>query len=235
MPLEYGDPSRLDGRLEALAPALGLALTAAERQRAAGLHGADPALDQGLQPDRPSATPARCSRTTCWTAWPSSSPLRRHRRGRAGRLRVLDVGSGAGLPGVILAMLNPAWQVDLRRRGREEGRLHPPSRGRAGPAQPSRRPRPCRGARHLQDARVRPDHLARLRVDPGLHHADPAAAGTARPMGRHEGQPVRGGARAIPADVEMFHVEQLDVPELNEKRCLVWLEAPAITLTERGA
>ena len=27
----------------------------------------------------------------------------------------------------------------------------------------------------------------------------------------------------IPADVEMFHVEQLEVPELNEKRCLVWL------------
>ena len=28
---------------------------------------------------------------------------------------------------------------------------------------------------------------------------------------------------AIPSDVEMFHVEQLEVPELNEKRCLVWL------------
>ena len=27
----------------------------------------------------------------------------------------------------------------------------------------------------------------------------------------------------IPSDIEMFHVEQLDVPELNEKRCLVWL------------
>jgi 16S rRNA (guanine527-N7)-methyltransferase len=27
----------------------------------------------------------------------------------------------------------------------------------------------------------------------------------------------------VPADVEMFHVEQLDVPELNETRCLVWL------------
>ena len=34
----------------------------------------------------------------------------------------------------------------------------------------------------------------------------------------------------IPADVEMFHVEQLEVPELNEKRCLVWLrpQQPAV-------
>ena len=28
---------------------------------------------------------------------------------------------------------------------------------------------------------------------------------------------------AVPPDVEMFHVEQLDVPDLNENRCLVWL------------
>jgi 16S rRNA (guanine527-N7)-methyltransferase len=28
---------------------------------------------------------------------------------------------------------------------------------------------------------------------------------------------------AVPADVEMFHVEQLEVPDLNETRCLVWL------------
>ena len=33
MPLEYGDPSRLDGRLEALAPRLGLTLTGTERER----------------------------------------------------------------------------------------------------------------------------------------------------------------------------------------------------------
>ena len=33
MPLDSGEPSRLDGRLEALAPQVGLTLVAAERER----------------------------------------------------------------------------------------------------------------------------------------------------------------------------------------------------------
>jgi len=39
----------------------------------------------------------------------------------------------------------------------------------------------------------------------------------------------------VPADVEMFHVEQLDVPDLNENRCLVWLRPrlPADQMTRQ--
>ena len=28
---------------------------------------------------------------------------------------------------------------------------------------------------------------------------------------------------ALPPDVEVFHVEQLQVPELDAQRCLVWM------------
>jgi 16S rRNA (guanine527-N7)-methyltransferase len=29
---------------------------------------------------------------------------------------------------------------------------------------------------------------------------------------------------ALPPDVEVFHVEQLQVPELRAERCLVWMK-----------
>ena len=111
MPLEYGAPSRMDGQLEALAPRLGLTLTAMERERLLAYL----ALIQ------------RWTKVYNLTAVRNTGEMFTHhlldclavivpmRRGTGeagqGALRVLDVGSGAGLPGVILAMLNPAWQV----------------------------------------------------------------------------------------------------------------------------
>src|SRR5246127_553641 len=111
MPLEYGDPSRLDGRLEALAPRLGLTLTTTQRERLLAYM----------------AMIQRWTKVYNLTAVRNTGEMFTHhlldclavvlplRSGTgvagAGALRVLDVGSGAGLPGVILAMLNPAWQV----------------------------------------------------------------------------------------------------------------------------
>src|SRR5438067_8710650 len=103
MPLEYGDPSRMDGHLEALAPRLGLNLAAAERERLLAYM----ALIQrwtkvyNLTSVRNTGEMFTHHLLDCLAV---VIPLRSG-TGTAGQgaLRVLDVGSGAGLPGVILA------------------------------------------------------------------------------------------------------------------------------------
>jgi 16S rRNA (guanine527-N7)-methyltransferase len=223
MPLEYGNPSRMDGQLEILAPRLGLALTATERERLLAYL----ALIQ------------RWTKVYNLTAVRNTGEMFTHhlldclavvlplRRGTgevgAGALRLLDVGSGAGLPGVILAMLNPTWQVScvdavakkaafIRQAAAELGLpnlqgIH----GRVEAANTFRKPEfdliTSRAFASIRDFTT----LTRSLLAPHGQWAAMKANLSAEERAE------------IPADVDMFHVEQLDVPELNEKRCLVWL------------
>ena len=223
MPLEYGDPSRMDGQLEALAPSLRLELTAAQRERLLAYM----ALIQ------------RWTKVYNLTAVRNTGEMFTHhlldclavivplRNGTAaagqGALRVLDVGSGAGLPGVILAMLNPAWQVTcvdavakkaafIRQAAAELGipNLHG-VHGRVEAAGTFKTPEfdliTSRAFASIQDFTT----LTRKLLAPhGCWAAMKANLSTEEQAN-------------IPTDIEMFHVEQLDVPELHEKRCLVWL------------
>jgi 16S rRNA (guanine527-N7)-methyltransferase len=223
MPLEYGEPSRLDGRLEALAPRLGLTLTATERERLLAYM----ALIQ------------RWTKVYNLTAVRNTGEMFTHHLldclavilplragvGEAGKgaLRVLDVGSGAGLPGVILAMLNPAWQVTcvdavakkaafIRQAAAELGlpNLHG-VHGRVESTSTFKTPE-----FDLITSRA----FASIKDFTSLTRALLAPNGQWAAMKAHLAPEERAD---IPGDVEMFHVEQLDVPELNEKRCLVWL------------
>ena len=223
MPLEYGAPSRMDGQLEALAPRLGLALAAAERERLLAYL----ALIQ------------RWTKVYNLTAVRNTGEMFTHHlldclavvlplrsgTGNAGQgaLRVLDVGSGAGLPGVILAMLNPGWQVTcvdavakkaafIRQASAELGLPNLEGvHGRVEGAGTFRKPEfdliTSRAFASIKDFTT----LTRKLLAPqGQWAAMKANLSTEE--------------RAdIPANIKMFHVEQLEVPELNEKRCLVWL------------
>ena len=223
MPLEYGDPSRMDGQLEALAPKLGLALTVTDRERLL-------AYMRLIQ---------RWTKVYNLTAVRNTGEMFTHHlldclavvlplrdgTGEAGKgaLRLLDVGSGAGLPGVILAMLNPSWQVTCV-------------------------DAVAKKAAFIRQAAVElsiPNlHGVHGRVEaPGTFKTPEFDLITSRafasildfttltrPLLAAHGQwaamkaNLSAEERAeIPANVEMFHVEQLDVPELNEKRSLVWL------------
>jgi 16S rRNA (guanine527-N7)-methyltransferase len=223
MPLEYGDPSRMEGQLEALAPRLGLNLTATEREKLLAYM----ALIQ------------RWTKVYNLTAVRNTGEMFTHhlldclavvipmRQGTGavglGALRLLDVGSGAGLPGVILAMLNPAWQVTcvdavakkaafIRQAAAELGLPNLEGvHGRVEGADTFRKPQfdlvTSRAFASIQDFTT----LTRSLLAPQGQWAAMKANLSAEERAN------------IPVDVEMFHVEQLDVPELNEKRCLVWL------------
>jgi 16S rRNA (guanine527-N7)-methyltransferase len=223
MPLEYGDPSRMDGQLEALAPRLGLNLTSIERERLLAYM----ALIQrwtkvyNLTSVRNTGEMFTHHLLDCLAV---VMPLRQG-AGTAGQgaLRLIDVGSGAGLPGVILAMLNPAWQVTcvdavakkaafIRQAAAELGLPNLEGvHGRVEAAGTFRKPE---------------FDLITSRAFASILDFTTLTRALLAPQGQWAAMKANLSAQEradIPADIEMFHVEQLEVPELNEKRCLVWL------------
>lgn len=146
------------------------------------------------------------------------APLSRQLRKRPARL--LDVGSGGGLPGVVLAALMPELDVTcvdtvgkkaafIRQAGVELG---------------------------LRNLRAEHNRVETLRAEPFDVVSSRAFASLTdfvRLTHRHLGESgvwmAMKGKRpddeiaALPADVHVFHVEPLNVPEMDAERCLVWL------------
>ena len=145
-------------------------------------------------------------------------PLRRHTGGRAARL--LDVGSGGGLPGVVLAVVMPELdvtcvdavakkttfikQVALELKLPNLRAAH--SRVEALEA----------GAFDVVVSRAFAslDDFTRLTQ----HHLAPGGVWLAM-KGKHPGDEIA----ALPADLNLFHVEQLAVPGLAAERCALWI------------
>lgn len=144
-------------------------------------------------------------------------PLRRHLAGRAAR--ILDVGSGGGLPGVVLAILEPELEVTcvdtvgkkaifIRQVG-VELKL------------------PNLGAVHarVEDLRLPPFDVITSRAFASLTDFIRLTRQLVRESGvwmAMKGKQPEDEIAALPADWSVFHVEQLTVPGLNAERCLVW-------------
>ncbi|MFO1339608.1 MAG: 16S rRNA (guanine(527)-N(7))-methyltransferase RsmG [Burkholderiaceae bacterium] len=150
------------------------------------------------------------------------APLREHTAGgqAAAGLRVLDVGSGAGLPGVVLAICEPGWDVTcvdavakkasfIRQVAAELGlpNLHATHQRVEAMAGQRFGLITSRAFATLADF----VELTRERLAPG---------GCWVAMKAHLGDDEQAG---VPADVELFHVEPLAVPGLDAARCLAWL------------
>ena len=150
----------------------------------------------------------------------------------SGARRLLDVGSGGGLPGVVIAALNP--QIDVTcvdavgkkaafvRQVAGELRLHNLHAEHARVEQLKLPPFEIvtsRAFASLDDF----THLTRRLV---------AADGAWVAMkGKHPAEEIDN----LPADLEVFHVEQLTVPELDAARCLVWMRARSDQISTKPA
>jgi 16S rRNA (guanine527-N7)-methyltransferase len=133
---------------------------------------------------------------------------------------VLDVGSGGGLPGVVLALLRPQWQVVcvdtvgkkaafIRQAGVELGL-------------------PNLSAEHarVEALRCPPFNVITSRAFASLPDFIQLSRGLLAPNGvwmAMKGRAPTEELAALPSDIDVFHVEPLPVPGLQAERCLVWM------------
>lgn len=144
-------------------------------------------------------------------------PLRRQLQARPATL--LDVGSGAGLPGVVIAICCPEIRVDCVDAVAKKAAFI--QQVAAALKLPNLRGLHSRvedlpGSYDIVSSRA----FASLAEFAFLSSAALAAQGVWLAMkGKQPDDEIAG----LPAGVEVFHVEQLQVPGLDAQRCIVWM------------
>jgi 16S rRNA (guanine527-N7)-methyltransferase len=156
------------------------------------------------------------------------TPLKRHLQaeGRASGpegpvIRMLDVGSGAGLPGVVLAIVEPTWDVTCVDAVAKKASF-------------IRQVAAELGLPNLLAQHARVEDLAApsgfdivtSRAFASLADFVSLTGHLLSPTGcwmAMKGKVPEDEMADLPAGVEMFHVEQLEVPSLEAQRCLVWM------------
>ena len=146
-------------------------------------------------------------------------PLRRQ-IGAGSPRRLLDVGSGGGLPGVVLAVLEPAWSVTcVDTVGKKAAFI--------------RQAAVELGLRNLAGEHSRVEALKRPPFDLITSRAFASLADFVS-LTRHllepggvwaamKGKTPDAELAALPSGIAVFHVEPIKVPGLDADRCIVWL------------
>jgi 16S rRNA (guanine527-N7)-methyltransferase len=152
----------------------------------------------------------------CLAALPA---LERHAAGRP--LRILDVGSGAGLPGVVLAVTHPDWRIAcVDAVAKKAGFVRQVASELALPNLNSVHSRVEAMPDGMQFDVVVSRAFASLADFVRLAQGRLAPGGVWLAM---KGKPPDDEITELPAGIDVFHVEQLQVPGLDAQRCLVWL------------
>jgi 16S rRNA (guanine527-N7)-methyltransferase len=135
--------------------------------------------------------------------------------------RILDVGTGAGFPAVVLAVMNPGWSITA---------VDPSSKKTAFVRQAAG---DC-SIHNLRVVQARVEDVSERdgfdaivsRAFGSLCDVTKASASLLAPDGIWVIQKGRYPAQELAAlgkDVDVFHVEPVKVPEMTEERCLVWM------------
>ncbi|WP_370869294.1 16S rRNA (guanine(527)-N(7))-methyltransferase RsmG [Variovorax ginsengisoli] len=142
-------------------------------------------------------------------------PLRRERPGRA---KLLDVGAGAGLPGVIIAILCEDIDVScLDAVAKKAAFVQQVSAELSLPN--------LRGVHARVESLQGAYDVISSRAFASLPDFYQGSSQLLAPGGvwlAMKGKQPAEELAALPGDIDVFHVEQLHVPGLNAERCIVW-------------
>ena len=145
------------------------------------------------------------------------APLRRHTQGQGGRL--LDVGAGAGLPGVVIAICCPELAVTCVDTVAKKAAFIQQV------AAELKLPN-LRGLHARVESLAEPYDVISSRAFASLADFTAWSAGALAPGGvwlAMKGKCPDDEIAVLPSAVEVFHVEQLTIPGLGAERCIVWL------------
>jgi 16S rRNA (guanine527-N7)-methyltransferase len=159
------------------------------------------------------------------------APLRRHTQSLPAS--VLDVGSGAGLPGTVLAIVCPELAVTCVDTVAKKAAFIqqaavtlklPNLRGvHARVEELKTEPFDIVTSRAFSSlidfVTLTRFHVKQAAVDGGSDQAGKSAGVWLAMKGKHPADELA----VLPKDVDVFHVEPLDVPGLGAERCLVWM------------
>ena len=145
------------------------------------------------------------------------APLVRHAQG--GAARVLDVGSGGGLPGVVIAICCPEMSVACVDAVAKKAAFVQQAAGVLGLSN-------LRGVHARVESITEPYDVITSRAFATLADFTQWSAGSLGEDGvwmAMKGKHPTDEIAALPPSVAVFHVEQLTVPGLDAERCLIWI------------
>lgn len=149
------------------------------------------------------------------------APLEHWATAHAGSIRILDVGSGAGLPGLVLAIARPEWSVTTVDAAAKKAAFVRHAAGEIGLGNVR--------ALHGRVQAIAPSERFDVVISRAFSSLGGLIDATRQRLSPRGVWLAMKGRRPdlelaeLPAGIDAFHVERVHVPGLDAERCLVWI------------